>query len=76
MKGNNVTGFKSYAGYFLNSCNIFLIREAMDVNVADRIVVKTWNDVRKWQVVVNNSFSRDCAHVFFCGGPHRCAGVD
>lgn len=36
----------------------------MDVNVVDRIVVKTWNDVGKWQVVVNNSFSRDCAHVF------------
>lgn len=48
----------------------------MDMNVVDRIVVKTWNDVEKWQVVVNNSFSRDCAHVFFCGGPHRCAGVD
>lgn len=29
------------------------------------LVVKTWYDVRKWQVVVNNSFRRDCAHVFF-----------
>lgn len=68
-----VIGFTSYAGYFRSKYKIFLLREAMDVNVVERTVVKTWNDVRKWQVVVNNSFSRDCAHVFFCGGPHRCA---